>query len=108
ELLAGVRWGNVQRDVEAVVVALDLGQVDDTGAALDVGVELIGVKQLLSVLGLEGVLVAPAFEQVFTVDEEHLAVPVWLLLRSKDQHAGGEARAVEQVGGQADDCVDEV
>ena len=59
-------------------------------------------------LGFEGVLVASALEQVFTVDEEHLAVLVWLLLRSKDQHAGGEASAVEQVGGQPDDRVDEV
>src|SRR5690606_19710972 len=108
ELLAAVRRRDAQRDVELVVVALDLGQVDDTGAALDVSVELIGVEDLLGMLGFEGVLVASALEQVFTVDEEHLALLVWLLLLSKDQHTGGEARAVEEVGGQPDDRVDEV
>ena len=83
---------------------------DDGGVAGDVGEGVVRRHDLLDVLGEEVVLRAPCSELGVGVDEEHLAATLRRLrsLRSQHEDAGGDAGAVEEVGRQADDRVEEV
>ena len=100
----------VAADVQVVVVLRQRLVGDHGSEAGDVGVPLVGVDDLLDVLGVEVVL-GPARPQLGVgVDEHDLALPLsgFTALGPQDEHAGGDARAVEQVGGEPDDGVEEV
>ena len=59
----------------------------------------------MDVLGAQPVLVAVLHEALAGVDHEDAGAGVGILLVDNDD-AGGDARAVEEVGGQADDALD--
>ena len=100
----------IAADVEVVVVLGQLGVGHHGGERGDVGEPLVGVDDLLDVLGLQVVLRPAGPVLGVGVDEEHLALALgWLCaLGPQHQDAGGDAGAVEEVGGQADDGVEQV
>ena len=100
----------VAADVEVVVVGCQFLAGDDGGVAGDVGERPVGGDDLLGVLGEQVVLRPPGRELGVGVDEQHLPGPFRRLGARGAQHqdAGGDAGAVEQVGGQADDRLDDV
>ena len=103
--LAGI---DVARDVEVVVVGRigDLGHRHHAGITRHFGLPVEHVDDEVNVLRAQAVLVSVLEEALARVDHEDAAAGVGVLL-VEDQDAGGDAGAVEEVGGQADDPLDE-
>ena len=110
-----VRFGRrgvigVAADVEVVVFLRQFVVTYHGGEAGDVLVAIVGADDLLDMLGVQ-VILRPAFP-VFgvSIDEEHLATPLGGLgvFGSNHKDAGGDARAIEDVGGHADDGVEQI
>ena len=94
-----------QVEVEVVLRVGNLGQRHHPGVARDVGLLGEGVDDAVDVLLAQAVLVAVLDEPLGGVDHEHaLAGGGVLLVEHHD--AGGDAGAVEEVGGQADDALE--
>ena len=100
---------HVAADVEVVVVLLDdLRLVHETAVFRQLA--LLGEDEvdLLNVLGAELVLVLAFGVFAVGIDEEHLAAQGVGLVLVHHEDAGGNARAVEEAGRQADDGLDHV
>lgn len=69
---------------------------------------MVGAGEALDVLVGEVVLGLAPDQLVGAVDEENLALTLGRLRAVDDQNAGGDAGAVEEVGPQADDGLDQV
>ena len=98
---------DIARDVEVVVVlrVRDLGQRHHARVAVDLGLLVEDVDDLVDVLAAQAVLVAVLDEALGGVDHEHAGAPGGVLL-VEDDDAGRDAGAVEEVGRQADDAFD--
>ena len=95
-----------QVEVEVVLRVGDLGERHHAGIARHIGLPGEGVDDLVEVLLAQPVLRAVFAEALGGVDHEHaLAGGGVLLVEHHD--AGGDAGAVEQVGGQADDALED-
>ena len=98
----------IAADVEVVVVLAQGGVADQGREAGHFGKGLEGVDDLLDVLGQQVILGAALEVFAVSVDEQHLALALGRLAAAlafalaHHQHAGRDAGAVEQVGGQAD------
>ena len=95
---------HVAADVEVVVVGVhDLGLRHEARVLGQLA--LVGEDEidLLDVLGAKPVLVLALCVFAIGVDEEDLVLESVGLALVADQHAGGDARAVEEAGRQADD-----
>lgn len=97
---------DVARDVEVVVVLLDLAQLGDMAEFLDALPLPVGADDALDVLGAEVVVLSNFLKPLAGVDEEDVVGVLPLLLQH--QNAGGDAGAVEDIGRQADDGVEPV
>ena len=97
--LAGI---DVARKVEVVVVGRigDLGHRHHAGITRHFGLPVEHVDDEVNVLRAQAVLVSVLEEALARVDHEDAAAGVGVLL-VEDQDAGGNAGAVEEVGGQA-------
>ena len=95
---------HVAADVEVTVVGLDdLGFVHQAAVLGDLALVGEDKVDLLDVLGAQLVLVLALGVLAVGVDEEHLVTQGVRLVLVAHQHAGRDARAVEQALGQADD-----
>ena len=103
--LAGI---DVARNVEVAVVgrALYLGPRHHARVARHLELPIEHVHDAVDVLGAQAVLVAVLDEAPTGVDHEDAAVDAGVLLVD-DQDARRDAGAVEEIGGQADDALDE-
>ena len=109
DVLQVLRLGAVdvarQVEVEVVLRVGDLVERHHAGVARDVGLLGEGVDDPVDVLLAQAVLVAVLDEALGGVDhEDALAGGGVLLVEHHD--AGGDAGAVEEVGGQADDALE--
>jgi hypothetical protein len=94
-----------QVEVEVVLLAGDFVEGHHAGAAGHVGLLAEGVDDAVDVLGAEPVLVAVFDVAAGGVEHEDAAAGDGVLLVQR-QDADGDAGAVEQVGGQADDALE--
>ena len=95
---------HITRDIQVVVVLLDLAPL---GGAAELGDALpfpVGADDALDVLGAELVLIAHLFKALTGVDEDDVVGILSLLFQH--QNAGGDAGAVEDVGREADDGIE--
>src|SRR5262249_53316597 len=81
---------------------------DNARAALLASERFISEKELLHMFWFKRVLVATLTEQIGAVDEQELLAAVLGLTPPGDKDAGRKARAVEEVGAEADDRFDGV
>lgn len=101
---------DVARQIEVEAVGLDLGQRRQARIPGDFQLAGEGVDDLVDVLRPQAVLVAVVDEATASIDHKNAAVAKSAPSRAflvQHQNAGGDAGAVEQVGGQADDALDE-
>src|SRR5439155_8741816 len=96
---------DVARNVEVVIVRFDHSKAYHARVARQF--ELFGkdIDDLVEVLAAQAVLVAVLHETLAGIDHEDAGASVGVFLVD-DNDAGGNAGAVEQVGGQADDTLD--
>ena len=96
---------NVARDIEVELILRDLREGDHTRILGHL--KLLGedIDDLMDVLGAQPVLGAVLDEARAGVDHKDTRAGVGILL-IHDDDTGGDAGAVEQVGGQADDALD--
>ncbi len=97
---------DVARDVEVVVVGLDLGQRHQAAVAGDLAAGVEGAHDAVDVALAQAILGAVLAEAGRRVHHEDACAAVRLLL-VQHEDARRDARAVEEVGGQADDAGDE-
>src|SRR5690606_10492466 len=81
---------------------------DDLDAVLDVLEGTVPGHNLPSVLGVEQILRLAFSEKTRSVDDEHPIPAGCGLLAAEDHDTPGELRAVEEVGGETDDGLDQV
>ena len=96
---------DVARQVQVVFVALDLLEGHHARVFLDFRALVEDVHDLVDVLGAQAVLGAVLHKSAAGVDHEDAFPRLGMLLVDHDD-AGRDARAVEQVGRQADDALD--
>ena len=96
---------DVARQVEVELVLLDLLEADHARVFRDFEPLVEDIDDLVDVLGAQAVLGAVLHEAGAGVDHEDALAGVGVLLVDDDD-AGGDAGAVEEVGGQADDALD--
>ena len=98
---------NVAREVEVEVVlrVADLRQRHHARIPGDFELAVEGIDDLMDVLGAEAVLVPVFDESLGGVDHED-ALPGMGVFLVENEDAGGDARAVKEVGRQADDALD--
>ena len=98
---------DVARDVEVEVVlrVADLGQRHHARIPWDFELPVEGIHDLVDVLGAEAVLVAVFHEALGGVDHEDALAGMGVFL-VEHEDAGGDARAVKEIGRQADDALD--
>ena len=94
-----------QVEVEVVLRVGDLVERHHAGVARDVGLPGEGVDDPVDVLLAQAVLGAVLHEALGGVDHEDALAGGGVLLVEHDD-AGGDAGAVEEVGGQADDALE--
>jgi hypothetical protein len=96
---------DVAREVEVELVLLDLLEAHHASVFLDF--EPLGedIDDLVNVLGAEAVLGAILHKACAGIDHEDALAGVGALLVDDDD-AGGDASAIEEVRGQADDALD--
>ena len=96
---------DVARQVEVELVALDLLEGNHARIFLQLQPLVEDVHDLVNIPGAQAVLGTVLHEPAAGVDHEDafsgLGIPL-----VDDDDAGGDARAIEQVGGQADDALD--
>lgn len=93
---------DIARDVQIEIVARDLGVGDKAGVARDLGLAGVGIGNLVNVALAQAVLVAVLGEAAGGVDHEHRALGAGPGFVEHDDR-GGNAGAIEEIGGQADD-----
>ena len=96
---------DVAREIEIEIVLLDLLDGDHARVFRDFELPGEDIDDLVDVLGAQAVLGAVLHEAGAGVDHEDALAGVGVLLVDDDD-AGGDAGAVKQVGGQADDALD--
>ena len=96
---------DVARQVEVEIVLLDLLEADHARVFREFEPLVEDIDDLVDVLGAEAVLGAVLHEAAAGVDHEDALAGVGVLLVDDDD-AGGNAGAVKEVGGQADDALD--
>ena len=96
---------DVARQIEVELVLLDLLDADHAGVFGDFEPPVEDIDDPVDVLGAEAVLGAVLHEARAGVDHEDALAGVGVLLVDDDD-AGGDAGAVKEVGGQADDALD--
>lgn len=96
---------DIAREVEVVVVLLDLGERH--GARITRNIERLGksIDNLVDILGAESVLRPVLHEALRGVDHEDAPARLSVLL-VHHHNARGDARAIKEIGGQADDAFD--
>ena len=93
------------RSVEVELVLLDLREGDHARVLRDIDPLVKNVHDLVDVLSAQAALGAVLHEAAARVDHEDALAGLGVLLVD-DHDAGGDASAVEEVGGQADDPLD--
>ena len=97
---------DVARQVEVEVVLLDLLDADHAGSICGTSSRLVKTSTILWMSWARRRFLGPSFMKPGAgVDHEDALAGVGVLLVDDDD-AGGDAGAVEQVGGQADDALD--
>src|SRR3989338_2358636 len=97
--------GDIARQVEVELVLLDLPDADQARKAGHIEPPREDVHDLVDVPGAQAILGAVLHEAAARVDHEDALAGRRVLLVD-DHDAGGDAGAVEEVGGQADDALD--
>ena len=98
---------DVARDVEDAIVGRvgNFGYRHHAGVAVQFGLLVEDIHDLVEILSPQSVLVAVLEEVLAGVNHEDAGASVSILLVN-NQNAGGDAGAVESIGGQADDALD--
>ncbi len=98
---------DVAREVEVEVVlrVADLGQRHHARIPWDFDLAVEGIDDLVDVLGAEAVLVAVFHKSLGGIDHEDALAGMGVFL-VEHQDAGRDARAVKEIGRQADDALD--
>ena len=98
---------NIARDIEVIGVRRvgNFSHRHHAGVTLLLGAFVEDIHDFVNILGAEAVFIPVLEEALAGVNHEDAGASVGVFLVD-DQNAGGDAGAVEKIGGQADDSLD--